>query len=68
MRTFNMMRKMLLTHKDLLLEVNKIKEQISDHGTQLLFIFEYLKQFEQAKQQQLEQLNRKKIGFKKPKE
>jgi len=68
MRTFNMMRKMLLTHKDLLLEVNKIKEQISDHGTQLLLIFEYLKQFEQAKQQQLEQLNRKKIGFKKPKE
>ena len=40
MRTFNMMRKMLLTHKDLILEVKKIKEQISDHGTQLLMIFE----------------------------
>jgi len=65
MRTFNMMRKMLLTHKDLILEVKKIKEQISDHGKQLLMIFEYLKQFEEAKQQQLEQSNRKRIGFKK---
>lgn len=64
MRTFNMMRKMLLTHKDLLLEVKKIKEQISDHGTQLLMIFEYLKQFEESKQQQLEHANRKRIGFK----
>jgi len=65
MRTFNMMRKMLLTHKDLIIEVKKIKEQISDHGKQLLLIFEYLKQFEEAKQQQLEQSNRKRIGFKK---
>ena len=39
MRTFNMMRKMLLTHKDLIMEVKKIKDQISDHGTQLLMIF-----------------------------
>jgi len=65
MRTFNMMRKMLLTHKDLIMEVKKIKDQISDHGTQLLMIFEYLKQFEETKQQQTEQANRKQIGFKK---
>ncbi len=65
MRTFNMMRKMLLTHKDLILEIKKIKEQITDHGTQLLMIFEYLKQFEETKKQNLEQTNRKRIGFKK---
>jgi len=29
-----------------------------------MLIFEYLKQFEKAKQQQLEQYNRKRIGFK----
>jgi len=64
MRTFNMMRKMLLTHKDLILEVKKIKEQITDHGTQLLLIFEYLKQFEETKKKHLEQTARKRIGFK----
>ena len=30
-----------------------------------MLIFEYLKQFEEAKQQQLEQANRKPVGFKK---
>jgi hypothetical protein len=33
-----------------------------------MIIFEYLKQFEEAKQQQLEQANRKRIGFKKDNE
>jgi hypothetical protein len=33
-----------------------------------MLIFEYLKQFEEAKQQQLEQASRKRIGFKADKE
>jgi len=33
-----------------------------------MLIFEYLKQFEEAKQQQFEQANRKRIGFKTNKE
>lgn len=65
MRTFNMVRKMLLTHKDLVLEVKNIKEQISDHKSQLLLIFEYLEQFEKVKRQNIEQTKRKRIGFKK---
>jgi len=63
-RVFNKMREMLLSHKDLFLELEKVKNQLSDHDNKFMLIFEYLKQFEEAKQQQLEQANRKRIGFK----
>lgn len=63
-RVFNKMREMLLSHKDLFLELEKVKDQLSDHDNKFMLIFEYLKQFEEAKQQQLEQANRKRIGFK----
>lgn len=63
-RIFNKMREMLLSHKDLFLELEKVKDQLSDHDNKFMLIFEYLKQFEEAKQQQLEQANRKRIGFK----
>jgi len=63
-RVFNRMREMLLTHKELFLELEQIKNQITDHDSKFQIIFEYLKQFEQAKQQELEQKNRPKIGFK----
>jgi phage regulator Rha-like protein len=67
-RIFNKMREMLLTHKELFLELEQIKNQLTDHDAKFLMIFEYLKLFEQAKQQELEQKNRHKIGFKSPKE
>jgi hypothetical protein len=38
--------------------------KLSDHDNQILVIFEYLKQLEEAKQQELEQKNRDPIGFK----
>jgi phage regulator Rha-like protein len=63
-RIFNRMREMLLTHKDVLLEMEKIKQQLSDHDNKILVVFEYLKQFEQAKQQEIDQENRPRIGFK----
>ena len=62
-RTFIKMREMLVTHKDLLLEMEKIRNQVSGHENQLELIFEYLNQFEKAKQIDLEQKNRKKIGY-----
>lgn len=67
-RVFNRMREMLLSHKELFLELEKVKNQLSDHDDKFMLIFEYLKQFEEAKQQQLEQANRKRIGFKTDKE
>jgi phage regulator Rha-like protein len=67
-RIFNKMREMLLSHKELFLELEKVKNQLSDHDNKFMLIFEYLKQFEEAKQQEFEQANRKRIGFKTDKE
>lgn len=64
-RIFNKMRKMLTLHKDVLIEIERIKNQISDHESRILVVFEYLKQFEQTKKEELEYKNRPRIGFKK---
>jgi hypothetical protein len=64
MRTFTLIRKALLLQKDINLEINQIKKQLQEQNNNILWIFEYLKQLEEAKQQQLKQANRKKIGFK----
>ncbi|MBE9468885.1 MAG: hypothetical protein IMY72_11295 [Bacteroidetes bacterium] len=61
---FVKIREMLLTHKDVLLRLEKIEQTITEHDSNIYEIFEYLKQLEQAKQEQLNQKNRKKIGFK----
>ena len=63
-RIFNRMREMMLLHKDLLLEMQKMNTQLNDQDDKILLIFEYLKQFEESKIQELEQQNRPKIGFK----
>ncbi|OFX18423.1 MAG: hypothetical protein A2033_18765 [Bacteroidetes bacterium GWA2_31_9] len=68
MRTFTMLRRMLLLQKDIMQEISQIRKQLQEQDNNIMLIFEYLKQFEQAKQQQLEQANRKPIGFKKPTE
>ena len=62
---FVKIREMLLTHKDVLLRLEKIEQTITKHDRNILKIFEYLKQLEHAKQEQLNQKNRKRIGFKK---
>ena len=68
MRTFTKLRKMLSTHKEILKKFEKVDLKLSYHDDQFMLIFEYLKQFEEAKQQQLEQQKRKKIGYKKSEE
>ena len=67
-RVFTKMREMLFTHQDILRKIEKIDIKLSNHDDQFMLIFEYLKQFEETKKQQLEQTNRRKIGFKKPEE
>jgi hypothetical protein len=62
---FVKMREMLNTHKEILQKLEEIERKYSDHDDKIMLIFEYLKQFEEAKQQQFEQSNRKQIGFKK---
>lgn len=67
-RIFNKMREILTSHQELFAELDKIKNQLSDHENKFVLIFEYMKQFEKAKQEELEFKNRPKIGFKKSKE
>jgi hypothetical protein len=64
-RVFTKMREMLQTHKDILQKLDEIERKDIEQDQKIMLIFEYLKQFEEAKHQQLEQANRKRIGFKK---
>lgn len=61
---FVRMREMLLAYKDILHKLEEIESKYTDHDQKIMLIFEYLKQLEAAKQQDLEQKNRKPIGFK----
>ena len=59
---------MLSTHKEILQKLEQLIKNDTEQDKKIMLIFEYLKQFEESKQQQLEQANRKKIGFKTNKE
>jgi len=63
MRIYTKIREMIFTHKDILSKLEKVEEKMSNQDNQIMVIFEYLKQFEQEKQIQLEQQNRRKIGY-----
>jgi hypothetical protein len=63
LEVFVKMREMLTTHKEILYRIEKIFAKLDEHDDQVLLIFEYLHQLEQSRQQQEEQANRKKIGF-----
>ena len=67
-RVFTKMRELLQTHKEILLKLEEIERKDIEQDQKIMLIFEYLKQFEESKKQQLEQANRKKIGFKTNKE
>jgi len=61
---FVRMHEMLSTHKEILQKIENLIEKDTEQDNKIMLIFEYLKQFEKAKQQKLEQANRKRIGFK----
>ncbi len=63
---FVRMREMLLAYKDILHKLEEIERKYTDHDQKIMLIFEYLKQLEASKQQDMEQKNRKPIGFKSP--
>jgi len=44
-RTFTKMREMLLTHKDLLIEMEEIRKKVSGQDEKIELIFNYLRQF-----------------------
>ncbi len=57
-RIFTKMREMLLTHKDLLLEMEQIRKKVAGQDDKIELIFEYLKQFIAQQKKP-----RKQIGF-----
>ena len=59
------MREMLLTHKDILIRLEKIEHTLVCNDDKIMLIFEYLKQLENTKQEELDQKNRNPIGYKK---
>jgi hypothetical protein len=61
---FVSMREMLGSHKEILQKVEQLMKNDTEQDKKITLIFEYLKQFEEAKQQELEYANRTPIGFK----
>jgi hypothetical protein len=59
-RVFTKMREMLLTHKDMLLKLEKIEKKLAGHDGDISLIFKYLKQLLTPPAQP----PRQKIGFK----
>ena len=64
MRTFVMLRKLLYHNKEIINRLENFDKKLAEHDNNIILVFEYLKQFEEAKQQQSNQENRKRIGFK----
>ena len=58
-RVFTRMRQMLLTHKDILLQLEKMERKLTGHDEDIQLIFKYLKQLLNPPQQP-----RRRIGFK----
>lgn len=57
-RVFTKMREMILTHKDILLQLKKIEKKLDNHDDQIMVIFEHLKQLLNSPE-----APRRKIGF-----
>jgi len=63
MRVFNKMHKMILAQKELFIKMEAIESKLISHDDSIMLLFEYIKQFEETKQQELEQKNRPRIGY-----
>jgi len=59
MRIYTKMRKIMLTHKDLLLKIEQREKKLTDHDERIQMVFDYLKQFIQDQEKPIV-----KVGFK----
>jgi len=62
-RIFIRLREVLMSNADILNRVNQVEQTLAGHDDKILLIFEYLRQLEQSRQQQDDQADRKRIGF-----
>lgn len=63
-RVFTKMREMLETHKEILQKIDQLQRKEIEQDEKIMLIFEYIKQLEKSKQQEVDQNNRKQIGYK----
>ena len=63
-RVFTKLRNLLSTHKEILHKLEQLEKKDIEQDEKIMIIFEYLKQLEKVKQEELEYKNRRKIGFK----
>ena len=63
-RVFTKMRELLKTHQEILNKLDELEKKGIEQDDKIMLIFEYIKQFEEVKQQELDYKNRKQIGFK----
>jgi hypothetical protein len=63
-RVFTKMRELRSTQKEILYKLEQIEKKDIEQDDKIMLILEYLKQFEEEKQQQTKQATRKHIGYK----
>ena len=62
MRVYSKLRKLVLTHKELLIKLNELEAKMSTYDRSMQKVFEYLQQFIQEQNEPMEP-----IGFKQAK-
>jgi len=58
------MRELLSSHKEILQKLDQIESKDMEQDDKIKLIFNYIKQLEKAKQEDLKFKNRPKVGFK----
>ncbi|MCD4729188.1 MAG: ORF6N domain-containing protein [Bacteroidales bacterium] len=67
-RVFTKMRQLVETHKEILLKLEQLEKKDIEQDEKLILIFEYLKQLEEAKEDEMKNKDRKQIGYKRKNE
>ncbi|RLD31400.1 MAG: ORF6N domain-containing protein [Bacteroidetes bacterium] len=62
--TFVKIRELIFLNKDLVHQLEQVRNRLTNHDSQIKVILGYLKQIEKAKEKELEQMKRPRIGFK----
>jgi hypothetical protein len=63
-RVFTKTRELLSAHKDILNKLEELARKDTEHDNKITLILEYIKQIEEAKQLEIKQNKRTRIGFK----
>ena len=61
--TFVKMHNLLSSHQEILKKLDDLDRKNIEQDDKIMLVFEYLKQFEESKQQELEQKNRREVGY-----